>query len=67
MFREFHTKLLHTFQRTFKVSNYGMLWISFGEGVFFGLLIINWIFGIFLFLFTKRFMKIEFKKNKLNN
>ena len=37
------------------------------EFVFFGLLIINWIFGIFLFLFTKRFMKIEFKKNKLNN
>ena len=44
MFREFHTKLLHTFQRTFKVSNYGMLWISFVEGVCFGLLIGYFIF-----------------------
>ena len=33
--------------------------------VFWGLLIINWIFGIFLFFFTKLFMKKEFSKIKL--
>ena len=35
--------------------------------VFWGLLIINWIFGIFLFFFTKAFMKKEFFKLKINN
>ena len=32
--------------------------------VFWGLLIINWIFGIFLFIFTKRFIKRKFSKIK---
>ena len=32
--------------------------------VFWGLLVINWVFGIFLFLFTKNFMKKEFIKLK---
>ena len=30
--------------------------------VFWGLLVINWIFGIFLFIFTKKIMKKEFIK-----
>ena len=34
--------------------------------VFWGLLIINWIFGIFLFIFTKIVMKKEFNKIKYN-
>ena len=34
------------------------------EFVFWGLLIINWIFGIFLFVFTKIFMKKLFSKVK---
>ena len=34
------------------------------EFVFWGLLIINWIFGIFLFLYTKNLMKKIFKKNE---
>lgn len=33
--------------------------------VFWGLLIINWIFGIFLFFFTKSFMRKEFEKKKV--
>ena len=33
--------------------------------VFWGLLVINWIFGIFLFIFTKLFMKKEFSKVKI--
>jgi len=33
--------------------------------VFWGLLIINWIFGIFLFIFTKLFMKKQFSKVKV--
>tara|TARA_B100001179_G_scaffold135624_1_gene97518 strand:- start:147 stop:518 length:372 start_codon:yes stop_codon:yes gene_type:complete len=32
------------------------------EFVFWGLLTINWIFGIFLFIFTKEIMKREFLK-----
>ena len=36
------------------------------EFVFWGLLIINWIFGIFLFFITKIVMKKEFSKLKLN-
>ena len=32
--------------------------------VFWGLLVINWIFGIFLLLFTKKIMKKEFSKFK---
>ena len=34
--------------------------------VFWGLLIINWIFGIFLLIFTKLFMKREFSKLKIH-
>ncbi len=33
------------------------------EYVFYGLLIVNWIFGIFLYNFTKLYMKKEFSKN----
>ena len=33
--------------------------------VFWGLLIINWIFGIFVFVLTKGLIKKEIKKNNL--
>ena len=36
------------------------------EFVFWGLLIINWIFGIFVFILTKSIIKKQIKINKIN-
>ena len=44
MFRQFHADLILKFQKQFNLSNYSMLWVSYFEGIIFGLLI-----GIFLF------------------
>ena len=44
MLKNFHVGLIYRFQKQFNLSNYSMLWISYIEGIFLGL-----IFGFIIF------------------
>ena len=39
MLKNFHLRLLNKFQKQFNLSNYSILWISYAEGIFIGLIL----------------------------
>lgn len=39
MLKNFHLSLLNKFQKQFNLSNYSILWISYAEGIFIGLIL----------------------------
>ena len=39
MLKKFHLSFLNKFQKQFNLSNYSILWISYAEGIFIGLIL----------------------------